>query len=207
MPTLKGIINGGHSIDSKYVSTFADLSVLVKQLKDGGFSIALTQGVYDMFHVGHARYLADARSYGDILIVGVDSDELTRQMKGEGRPLDDFAQRIELLAMLSVVNIIVKRDVDQDKYDLIKLVSPDVLIMSQTTKSFGDDDLVQLKQFCGEIKHLEAKAATTTTAKMRRLADTHGLETAESIVRAMNLVLTPLGATIQVVRNGGKKSE
>lgn len=207
MPNLKGILSGAHSVECKYVQTFADLSVLVKQLKDGGYTIALTQGVYDMFHVGHARYLAEARSHGDILIVGVDSDELTRQMKGEGRPLDDFMQRIELLGMLSVVDIIVKRDVDQDKYDLIKLVQPNVLIMSQTTRSFGNEDMEHLSQYCGEIKHLEAKAATTTTAKMRRLADTHGLETAESIVKAMNVVLVPLGASIQVVKNGVKKDE
>ena len=85
----------------------------------------LTQGVYDMWHVGHGRYLAEASSFGDVLIVGVDSDELTRKMKGNGRPFDRFEERTEVLAMLSFVHVLTRRDVDQHMYDLIKLVKPD----------------------------------------------------------------------------------
>lgn len=204
MATVKEILNAGSSVHSKHIA-FDELSGIVSLLKASGYRIVLTQGVYDMFHVGHGRYLLEASSYGDVLIVGVDSDELTKSMKGPNRPFDDFDQRIEILAMLSAVNIIVKRDLGQDKYDLIKLVKPDVLIMSQTTRSFGQDDIENLNDFCGKIEWLEAKAAQTTTAKLRRMADEHGLETAKKIVEAMNPVLEPLGAKIQVVMNGGQK--
>lgn len=205
MATVKEILNAGSSVHNKYIASFEELSGVVSLLKASGYKIVLTQGVYDMFHVGHGRYLLEASSHGDVLIVGVDSDELTRSMKGPGRPHDAFEERIEIIAMLSSVNIIVKRDLGQDKYDLIKLVRPDILIMSQTTKSFGQEDIESLSGFCGKIEWLEAKAAQTTTARLRRIADEHGLETAKKIVEAMNPVLEPLGAKIQVVMNGGQK--
>jgi D-glycero-beta-D-manno-heptose 1-phosphate adenylyltransferase len=195
MPTLKSILQGKNWKD-KYISDFDTLKKIVDQLKEGGYTIALTQGVYDMFHVGHGRYLAEGRLYGDVLIVGVDSDELTRSMKGKNRPFDVFEERIEILSMLDSVSIIVKRDVDQHKYDLIKLVKPDVLIMSQTTSSFTDEDKKELEQHCGEIKHLEAKAATSTTAKTLRLMTEGAEELAVKIQQAVDEYLQ---------QNGGKK--
>lgn len=174
MPKLKEVLQGS-CLQDKYIPDFDDLAKIVKQLKEGGFTIALTQGVYDMFHVGHGRYLAEARTYGDVLIVGVDSDELTRSMKGPKRPFDVFEERIEILSMLASVSIIARRHTDQHKYDLIKLVSPNVLIMSKTTSSFTDEDKRELDQYCDTIEHLEAKAATSTTAKTLRLM-TEGAE-------------------------------
>lgn len=169
MRTLKDILKATHRIQDKFVSDRKDLETYVRLLRDSGYTIVLTQGVYDMFHVGHGRYLAEASTHGDVLIVGVDSDELTRSLKGPNRPFDTFEDRIEVLAMLSFIHIIVKRDVDEHKYDLIKLVHPDVLVMSQTTRSFGEEDIKALHEHCSGIRHLKAKAATSTTAKVRRL--------------------------------------
>ncbi|KND46728.1 MAG: Glycerol-3-phosphate cytidylyltransferase [Parcubacteria bacterium C7867-006] len=167
--TLKSILKAKHGVTEKYIPNLDDLKKIVEAAKQGGYKVGLTQGVYDMFHVGHGRYLEEASTHADILIVGVDSDELTRSMKGPTRPFDTFEERIEILAMLSCVHVIVKRDVDQHMYDLIKLVKPDVLVMSQTTRTFGDEDKRVLNEYCGTIRHLEAKAATSTTAKLRRL--------------------------------------
>lgn len=168
MPTLKNVLQGS-CLQDKYIPDFGDLAKIVQQLKEGGFTIALTQGVFDMFHVGHGRYLYEARTHGDVLIVGVDSDELTKAMKGPNRPFDVFEERIEILSMLASVSVIARRHTNQHKYDLIKLVQPDVLIMSKTTSSFTEEDKTELDKYCGQIKHLEAKAATTTTAKTLRL--------------------------------------
>lgn len=180
--TLKNILQGNCCLQDKYIPDFDDLAKIVRQLKEGGFKIALTQGVYDMFHVEHGRYLAEARSYGDVLVVGVDSDELVREMKkGSNRPFDVFEERIEILSMLASVSIITRRHTNQHKYDLIKLVQPDVLVMSKTTSSFTDKDKRELNQYCGRIEHLEAKAATSTSAKMLRLATEGAQELASKI--------------------------
>ena len=168
-PNIKSILDPNSGVQGKYVVEPERLNALIKVLKEEDYKICLTQGVYDMFHPGHGRYLRAAAEFGDILIVGVDSDELTREMKGPTRPFDSFNERAEMLSMLGFVNIIVKRDVGQDKYDLIKLVQPDVLVMSKTTKTFGDEDIAALSSFCGKIEHLEPQASTSTTAKMRRM--------------------------------------
>ena len=186
MLTLKNILQGNCCLQDKYTPCFNELEKIVRQLKEGGFKIALTQGVYDMFHVGHGRYLAEARTHGDVLIVGVDSDELTKSMKGPNRPFDVFEERIEILSMLASVSIITRRHTDQHKYDLIKLVQPDVLVMSKTTSSFTDEDKRELDQSCGRIEHLEAKAATTTTAKTLRLMT----EGAEGLAKRIQATVT-----------------
>ncbi len=191
--TVKSILEADVDLRSKYVLNFEELRELVNVAKSAGYTIVLTQGVYDMWHVGHGRYLLEASSFGDILIVGVDSDELTRQMKGDNRPFDGFDERIEVLSMLSFVNIVTRRDVDQHMYDLIKLVEPDVLVMSKTTKSFTEKDKEVLAEFCGRIEHLEPKAppeSISTTAKVARLhregAQSLADEIAESIQKVVD---------------------
>lgn len=180
-PTMKTILGAKHNLKDKFVEDHKDLKELIQLLKSSGYKIVLTQGVYDMYHVGHQRYLSDASEFGDILIVGIDSDKLTRKMKGPNRPFDNFLDRIELLAGLGFVNILTGRDVGEHKYDLIKLVKPDVLVMSKTTRSFNNKDIKALQGFYGEIQHLKARAATSTTAKLRRLMDSGAKELAEKL--------------------------
>jgi rfaE bifunctional protein nucleotidyltransferase chain/domain len=166
---IKDIVSGSIGFEHRYIPDHSNLSPVVKTLKDAGYNIVLTQGVYDLFHVGHKRYLEDAKNQGDILIVGVDTDELTRSMKGPKRPFDDLENRVELLSGLRAVDIITIRNKNDHMYDLIKLVQPDTLIMSKTTSSFTEKDKKNLEKYCGEIKVLPARAATTTTAKLRIL--------------------------------------
>ncbi len=187
-PTIKGILEVGFGLENKYVPDHSELKRLTKLLKEGGYTVVLTQGVYDMYHVGHSRYLIKARSFGDVLIVGVDSDELTRSMKGEGRPFDCFEERIELLAGFSFINILTRRDIDQHKYELIRIIQPDVLVMSKTTRSFTERDKKALGKHCDRIEHLEAQAppaSVSTTAKIRRLQLEGASDLAQRIGKAV----------------------
>ena len=167
--TVKHIVSGALGFKERYIPDYSNLTAVVKILKDAGYRIVLTQGVYDLFHVGHKRYLEEAKSHGDILIVGVDTDELTRKRKGPNRPFDRLEDRVEILSGLKSVDILTVRNDNDHQYKLIKLVKPDVLIMSETTEDFGDEDRRNLLKYCGDVKVLPAKAATTTTAKLRRL--------------------------------------
>lgn len=191
-PTVKSIMETGFNLEAKYIPDYKELGRLVKLLRESGYTIVLTQGVWDMYHVGHSRYLIKARSFGDVLIVGVDSDELTRKMKGDDRPFDNFDDRTELLAGFSFINILTRRDVGDHKYRLIKLVRPDVLVMSKTTKSFTERDKAALEKYCGRIEYLEAQAppeSTSTTAKIRRLRLGGVQELAGKINSAVELVV------------------
>ena len=166
---VKHIVSGVPGFKHRYIPDYSDLGAVVRTLKSAGYRIVLTQGVYDLFHVGHKRYLEEAKNHGDILIVGVDTDELTRKRKGPKRPFDTLADRVELLTSLKAVDVVTIRNEKDHMYRLIKLVKPDVLVMSQTTEDFSDQDRKNLLQYCGDIKVLPAKAATTTTAKLRKL--------------------------------------
>lgn len=166
---VKHIVSGAPGLKYRYIPNYSDLSVVVRTLKAAGYQIVLTQGVYDLFHVGHKRYLEEAKSNGDILIVGVDTDELTKKRKGPKRPFDKLEDRVEILSGLKAVDIVTIRNDKDHMYKLIKLVKPDVLVMSQTTEDFTERDKKNLLQYCGNIKVLPAKAGTTTTAKLRRL--------------------------------------
>ncbi|MDP3792693.1 MAG: adenylyltransferase/cytidyltransferase family protein, partial [bacterium] len=166
---VKQIISGDLGFEHRYVPNYADLASTVRTLKNAGYRIVLTQGVYDLFHVGHKRYLEDAKKQGDILIVGVDTDELTKIRKGPKRPFDKLEDRVEILSGLKAVDIITIRTEKDHIYKLIKLVQPHILVMSETTEDFTERDKKNLLHYCGDIKVLPAKAGTSTTAKLRRL--------------------------------------
>lgn len=169
MPSVKKILEPGFNFGDRLILDYKELRRIVGLLRESGYTIVMTQGVYDMYHVGHGRYLREAKTHGDVLIVGVDSDELTRSRKGPKRPFDTFTDRVEVLADNRAVDIITVRNVGDDPNLLIEVVRPDVLIVSQTTKDFPDESIEICRQWCGDIKTLEAQAATSTTAKLRRL--------------------------------------
>jgi len=89
--------------------------------------VVFTNGVFDLLHPGHVRYLARARSLGDALIVGVNSDQSVRSNKGDGRPVNAEAERAEVLAALDTVDAVVVFD-EETPHDLIAAVQPDVLV-------------------------------------------------------------------------------
>jgi len=77
------------------------------KLRKAGLEIVFANGCFDLFHVGHVRYLEGARKQGDVLVVGVNSDRSVRQLKGEGRPLLPEEARAELLAAMECVDYVV----------------------------------------------------------------------------------------------------
>src|SRR5256886_16546773 len=83
-----------------------DLLAVVKAAKRNGSRIVLANGCFDVLHVGHIRYLEAAKALGDLLIVGVNSDEQTRRLKGGGRPLVPQDQRAHIVAALEAVNFV-----------------------------------------------------------------------------------------------------
>lgn len=82
------------------------LSAMIAQLRDEGAKVVLANGCFDLFHVGHLRYLEGAAALGDVLVVGVNSDEQARALKGEGRPFTPEAERAEIIAGLRCVDFV-----------------------------------------------------------------------------------------------------
>ena len=154
----------------KHVLSLDEIGKIREAYRMLGKRVTLTQGVWDLLHRGHIRYLFAAAQMGDVLIVGLDSDALTRQRKGEGRPAVPEEERIEMLSFLPFVNHIVLRDVDQEIGDLIKVVRPDVLIVSGTTSDFPEENVARYEELCGRIVLLSQQARTSSTERLRQQA-------------------------------------
>ncbi|MFZ5437634.1 MAG: adenylyltransferase/cytidyltransferase family protein [Patescibacteria group bacterium] len=153
----------GHKIARDY-QLVADY---VKQQRQRNKKIVLTQGSFDMLHIGHARYCKEAKSYGNILIVGVDSDQKIKARKGEDRPIVPEDERLEMLTYLSSVDLVVLKKLTAPKWELIKIIKPDVLIATKET--YQPDQIAKLEKICGQVVILDPMAVTSTSAKIRLL--------------------------------------
>lgn len=98
-----------------------------KRLRDTGKKLVFTNGVFDLLHVGHVRYLAQARALGDALVVAVNSDRSVRELKGAGRPFTSENDRTEILASLRAVDYVTIFD-EISPRSLIAALLPDVLV-------------------------------------------------------------------------------
>jgi rfaE bifunctional protein nucleotidyltransferase chain/domain len=105
--------------------TIEALRPVVEKLKQVGETIVFANGCFDLLHVGHIRYLEGARRLGDVLIVGLNSDDSVRQLKGLGRPLMPEGERAEILAAISFVDYIVIFD-EPTVERLLLQIRPDI---------------------------------------------------------------------------------
>lgn len=166
MNKMHDIFGPGSNIAERIVRDYEEIKGRVEAARRvSNFRIVLTSGTFDLFHEGHSRYLEKARQRGDILIVGVDSDAKVKKLKGTNRPVVSEGERMEILCHCRHVDLVFLKDVDDPRWNLIKAVRPDVLIVVQGT--YNDERLEALKEFCGEVVVLEPQAITSTTARIR----------------------------------------
>lgn len=166
---ISSILGSGKLIPTKEIGKIA------KDLKNEGYKIVLTQGVWDLIHEGHAKYLQKAKKLGDILIVGVDTDEVVKHRKGPSRPIVPEKERVNMISHLKHVDLIVMKDSKTDHNKLIRTIKPDFLVISQSTpsnikdKSFFEEVKEEHEKFCGKIVNLKPQSTTSTTARVRFL--------------------------------------
>lgn len=144
---------------------------LVSKLEEGrqaGKKIVFTNGCFDILHVGHVRYLAAARSEGDLLVVGLNSDISVRSIKGDRRPLVNQDQRAEVLASLVWVDYVVVFD-EPDPLRLIHTLKPDVLVKGA---DWGEENIIGaefVKSLGGKIVRAELVPEASTTRIIERI--------------------------------------
>ena len=105
----------------------AEARELAARLRRAGRRIVFANGVFDLLHPGHVRYLRAARAEGDALVVGVNSDRSARAIKGAGRPIVPEAERAEILAALEMVDAVIVFD-EETPAALVEEIEPDVLV-------------------------------------------------------------------------------
>ncbi|HAS16942.1 MAG: glycerol-3-phosphate cytidylyltransferase [Nitrospirae bacterium GWA2_42_11] len=100
---------------------------VIARLKQDGKRIVFTNGCFDIIHVGHIRYLKSAKELGDILVIGLNSDESVRKIKGDNRPIVSQGERAEILSSIRSVDYVVIFN-EPDPYNTIVAIKPDILI-------------------------------------------------------------------------------
>jgi len=109
------------------IRTVQELRLLLAILRAAGKKIVFTNGCFDILHTGHTRYLEKSRSFGDVLVVAVNSDASVRMIKGDKRPINSEAERMETLAALECVDFVTLFN-EPDPYRIISELQPDVLV-------------------------------------------------------------------------------
>ena len=152
------------STSDAHIKSFEDIKALVSRSRLLGKKIVFTNGCFDILHVGHVKYLQIAKSFGDILIVGLNSDASVSRLKGPSRPVNIAEDRAYLLAALEAVDFVVPFE-DDTPYELIKMIAPDVLVKG------GDYEgkTVVGTEFSGELKLVDFVDGKSTTKTIQKI--------------------------------------
>jgi D-beta-D-heptose 7-phosphate kinase/D-beta-D-heptose 1-phosphate adenosyltransferase len=154
------------STSDEHIKTLGEIATLSEELKARGKKIIFTNGCFDILHAGHVRYLETAKSYGDILILGLNSDRSVTALKGENRPINIQLDRAYILAALEAVDYVVVFDEDTP-YDLIKAIKPHVLVKGGDYEGkdvVGQDIADELKL----VQFVDGKSTTRTIEKIQQ---------------------------------------
>ena len=154
------------STSDEHIKTLDEIIALSTELKSRDKKIVFTNGCFDLLHAGHVRYLETAKSFGDMLILGLNSDRSVTVLKGEGRPINTQLDRAYILAALEAVDYVVIFDKDTP-YDLIKAVKPHVLVKGgdyEGQEVVGQDIADELKL----VQFVDGKSTTKTIEKIQQ---------------------------------------
>lgn len=190
---LNGIFDTSQSCyEERFIPDYtalADWLVIYRKLHPKA-KVGFVSGVWDLIHLGHMAYIEKAKDGVDLLVVGSDTDELTRSRKATDdidRPIVPFEERSRILSYLRAVDIVTS--VGEDFISVLKAVQPDKLVFSKSTKDMNPDNLTEYKKYSAEIIFLEPQAPPdkiSTTARVRDLMIKGTQKSREKILRVVN---------------------
>lgn len=161
--------SGGNSVITEpQIYTFSTIGKSVQEWKAAGWTIVFTNGCFDLIHAGHVRYLKTAQSLGDLLIVGVNSDQSVKNLKGPDRPVVPLPERLEVLLSLRWVDAAVPFD-EPTPVELIRVIRPHILVKG------GDWDPEKiagreiLETYGGKTVNVPFHEGVSTTGIIRRI--------------------------------------
>ena len=128
-----------------------------------GRSIVFTNGVFDILHAGHVRYLETARGLGDVLIVAVNADASVRAIKGTSRPINPEAERAEMLAALAFIDAVVIFE-EETPAAIIDLIQPDVLVKGADWQADAIVGRETVERRGGRVERIKVEEGLSTSA-------------------------------------------
>ena len=158
---------------SRKLKSLDEIKAIVLGARSNGKRIAFTNGCFDLLHRGHVHVLREARACADLLIVGINSDESVKQIKGPTRPVLPESDRCELLGAMEMVDFVVLFN-EPDPYDLIAAIRPDVLVKGgdwNSEKIIGAD---LVEEAGGSVVVVPYIKGFSTTEIIERITDSDG---------------------------------
>ncbi len=155
------------------LKSLEDIQAIVVAARNDGKRVAFTNGCFDLLHRGHVHVLREARACGDVLIVGINSDESVKQIKGPARPVLPESDRCELVGAMEMVDFVVLFN-EPDPYILISAIRPDVLVKGgdwNTDKIIGGD---LVEEAGGEVVVVPYIKGFSTTEIVERIKNSDG---------------------------------
>ena len=150
-----------------------DAATLARTLQSKGRRVVFTNGVFDIRHPGHLRYLQQARALGDALIVGLNSDASVRRNKGPERPITPEAERAEILEALACVDAVVVFD-EETPAEIIRAIQPDILVKGAdwAADAIVGRDTVEARG--GRVVRIPVEPGHSTTAIIQKIRNLRG---------------------------------
>lgn len=145
-----------------------DLADLGRELRQAGRRIVSTNGCFDLLHVGHVRFLQQARALGDVLVVGLNDDASVRRLKGEGRPLTPEAERAEIVASLAAVDYVTLFGEELPNAFLAAL-RPHIHVKGADYTEEECPEAAVVRQYGGEMRFLPLTDDLSTTGIVERI--------------------------------------
>ncbi|HDN80414.1 MAG TPA: D-glycero-beta-D-manno-heptose 1-phosphate adenylyltransferase [Chloroflexi bacterium] len=144
------------------VISLQEATTIAQELRDKGKKVVFTNGIFDLLHLGHIEYLEEAKGFGDVLFVGVNSDESTRKLKGPLRPIIPQGERARIIAALSCVDYVIVFE-ETTAHRLIESLRPDVYIKGgdYTPQTLPEAPLVE--SYGGEVVILPYREGYSTS--------------------------------------------
>lgn len=162
------------SVDDKYVTDAFHLAARVASYRRQGMNIVFTNGCFDILHRGHIEYLNRAKALGDILVIGLNTDESVQRLKGPNRPINPLVDRSQVLAALSCVDHIIPFDGDTP-IDLIRIIQPDIFVKGGDYTHDTLPEAETVESLGGRVEilpYLEDHSTTGVIERIRKLAAT-----------------------------------
>jgi len=153
----------------KYFSDYSSLVARVAAYRGRGYRIVFTNGCFDILHTGHVSYLNRAKALGDILVIGVNSDASVSRLKGPSRPINSLEDRIQVLAALSCIDLLVAFDEDTPS-NLIQLVRPEVYVKGGDYTKQTLPEALLVEQLGGVVQILPFVENRSTTRIIARIS-------------------------------------
>jgi D-beta-D-heptose 7-phosphate kinase/D-beta-D-heptose 1-phosphate adenosyltransferase len=153
--------------------TWEQAADIAKNIQRNGERLVFTNGCFDLIHSGHMGYLRSAKGMGDYLMVGVNSDDSVRRLKGAGRPILSLEERMEILASLQMVDFVVSFSEDTP-LSLIQSVTPQVLVKGEDWEEKGVVGRTWVEEQGGEVVLVPLKKGVSTTGVIQRVLDRYG---------------------------------